>query len=464
MSQITTTDNNFHKEVDLKDNEDKNNLLKIANTSIKELKENNKNLLVFPYDLKIYGDDLENKHIIDIDCNNKLHTDNIMGFVGVGGTTLKIQSRFDKGDKDYFLHYMLQKVFSINIFDLKHSSNKEEEMYDFMLYLFPYYLTKALQQGIYKEYITKHYNDSNVKGAIEINRFIRQDIPFVGKIAYKTREYSFDNHVTQLIRHTIEYIRNSSFGRNILNQSEDMKDCVSQIIQATPSYSNNDRQKIINLNIRPILHPYFAGYKELQRLCMMILNHRRISYGEDDKNKINGILFDGAWLWEEYLATILKEKGFKHYKRKEKDKNNKFYLFKNNIQRIIPDYLSEDQTIVADAKYIPLDKKNSYSNEERATAIYYKTIMYMCRFNSNKGFLFYPKSTCDDNLITKYTIQKRDTDLADSYLFEIALAIPQYDNISTFTSFCNDIKTNEETFKNSINNSLLNIVILGCYI
>lgn len=69
-----------------------------------------------------------------------------------------------------------------------------------------------------------------------------------------------------------------------------------------------------------------------------------------------------------------------------KDSGKRFYLFEN-FQQIIPDYLSLDKKIVADAKYIPLNTEKSYG-EEKATAIYYKTITYMYRFCTNKGTYF----------------------------------------------------------------------------
>ena len=36
-----------------------------------------------------------------------------------------------------------------------------------------------------------------------------------------------------------------------------------------------------------------------------------VKYGEDD-NEIHGLLFDGAWLWEEYINTLLEEFDFIH--------------------------------------------------------------------------------------------------------------------------------------------------------
>ncbi|MCZ9999532.1 McrC family protein [Brachyspira hyodysenteriae] len=65
------------------------------------------------------------------------------------------------------------------------------------------------------------HNDANVKGTIDINRYIKNNIPFNGKISYNTREYSYDNNINQLIRHTIEYINTKN--RYILSYDSEIK-------------------------------------------------------------------------------------------------------------------------------------------------------------------------------------------------------------------------------------------------
>ena len=302
------------------------NLNWMAKPSIGELcSEDRGGLLIFPQSLDEYGDKIGTEHIFTIDGENRLVTGNIMGFVGYNGTEVRISSRFAHDKGDYFLHYMLQKVFSINLFDLKHDSD-QESIFDFLIYLFPSLLKRALRQGLYKEYQTRQYNDANVRGRIEIPRHIKLNNPFGGKIAYSSREYSSDNHVTQLIRHTIEYIDNHPFGGNILNNDEETKEAVSLIVTATPTYQRNDRKRVVNSNIKPLHHPYFSEYVGLQRLCLQILRHEELKYGQDD-NQIYGVLFDGAWLWEEYLNTVLQNLEFEHPQNKM-GKGRK-YLFTN---------------------------------------------------------------------------------------------------------------------------------------
>ena len=127
------------------------NLKKIAEKPICELSlDDNPNLLIFPQDYNEYGDKIGKEYVFEV-RDGKLYTGNIMGFIGYGETKVRIHSRFAQGEDDYFLHYMLQKVFAINLFDLKYHAD-DESIFDFLIYLFPAFLKRAIRQGLYKEY------------------------------------------------------------------------------------------------------------------------------------------------------------------------------------------------------------------------------------------------------------------------------------------------------------------------
>ena len=406
--------------------------VEISNISLEDYP----NLLVFPDSFRSYDRDFGNKIICSIaDEGRKLCTNSMVGFIGRSNTHLSIHSRFaENGKEDFFLHYMLQRVAKITLFNLQHTMD-EDSVFDFLLYLFPLYLKNAISQGVYRQYITHKYNDANVRGVIDVSRHIKYNETFNGSVAYTTREYSYDNHITQLIRHTIEFISKNG-GDDILNIDEDTKQAVAQIIGATPSYINNELQSVINKNLTPIAHPYYNEYAPLQRLCLQILRHEELKYGQEE-DEVYGVLIDAAWLWEEYLAIVL-EGRYNHYL---KERGKRFYLFEN-FQQIIPDYLSIDKKIVADAKYIPLNRESWYG-EEKATSIYYKTITYMYRFCSNQGFLFYPYPDED----VKPTPLKIKTEIAGvngGTITKLGLRIPS--NCDGYPSFCASMGKYEQDF------------------
>lgn len=387
MTHLTITDNQNWPKLPNADTKDLENLKLISNVKISDLSNSNHNLLVFPRDFNQYGDNINESCILSL-SGEEISTGNIMGFIGVNETQLTIKSRFDRNNPDYFMHYMLQKVFSINLFDMKHSKSTEP-IFDFLIYLFPYYLKKALAQGLFKKYQRFEHNDANVRGTINVTQHIRQNIPFHGTVAYTTREHSYDNEITQLVRHTIEYIRLKEAGKTILSSDSETKNCVSQIVMATPSYNNQKRVQIINQNLRPIRHPYFSEYTTLQKICLQILQHEAIKFGEE-KDQVYGVLFDGAWLWEEYLNTILKPLGFKHPENRinvggirmfdnQYDENH----FDKCHRRLYPDFYSEKDKMILDAKYKHLD--GDVGREDL-----YQVVTYMHCMKYQLGGYLYP--------------------------------------------------------------------------
>ena len=427
---ITIQDNNYQGKVcSLHDVAD---LLSIGNKSIRQLCDENEHLLVFPLSIDDTDDRIGDSTIIDIYAENenfvRIKSGNIMGFVGRKNQQLKIYSRFDNQKHDFFLHYMLQKVFSFNIFNLDFTSS-EDNVFEFLVYMFPAMLKIAMRQGVYKEYRRFRHNDANVRGTIDISRHIRENIPFRGTVAYNTREFSFDNSITELIRHTIEYIKTIPSGDIILSSDKTVEDCIKKIVSYTPSYSHTERIKIIQDNLLPCNHPFYTEYTALQKLCVQILRQEEIKYGTDD-DRIYGILFDGAWLWEEYLNTLLCEKGFIHPENKLG--TGSIYLFEHGGQRF-PDFWKQD--IVLDAKYKKLAINGNRLDIERDDV--HQIMAYMYRLKAPKGGIICPY-VGDDNKVISQNMHK------DSYLGSLslyALAIPK--NCISYEDFVKRIVDNE---------------------
>lgn len=348
-------------------------LIPLSGIPLKELATQYKKLLIFPQSLGHHNDGIEDQVIYSLYGEN-LKTGNVAGFVGIGKVQLAILSRFDKGKNQYFIHYMLQKVLGINMVDFSTATDKEG-IWNFLLHLFPHYLMRAIQQGIFKRYQRFTYNDSKVRGVIDIPRHLRQNVPFAAKIAYQTREHSVDNPLTQLIRHTLEHIRADRTFGEILSLGEDIREAVRIITEATPRYNYHDRARIIGQNLRPTRHPYFTEYSFLQKLCLQILRHEKHSFGKDE-SEIHGILFDISWLWEEYLATLMPP-GFEH--PRNKCRTGKVYIYEQcKTCYVYPDFLREK--IVLDAKY-----KYSHDRHDR-----FQMISYLHITDAKKGYFICP--------------------------------------------------------------------------
>ena len=385
-------------------------------------------IFIFPNDL-MNSPDLDKDQKILETVNQEIKTGNVIGFLGYGQERLTISSRFSDESNDHFLHYLLQKVLHINLTSLDVALSREDKLYQLLMYLFPKYLQAALRKGLYKEYQRFSHNDSHVKGVIDVGNHLKRNVPFMGNIAYTTREVTYDNPLMQLIRHTIEYIKTQKgFGALLDSNREN----VSEIVRVTPSYKLADRAKIIRGNqSKPIRHAYFHEYRKLQELCLMILNREKHGLGYQEQ-KIHGILFDVSWLWEEYVYTLL-PKDFIH--PRNKDKTDGISVFSNRERKVFPDFYHKELKIVLDAKYKKLEFTEKGINREDL----FQLISYSYILEAEKAGLVFPsKHKVVDNEIGKLAGY-------GALLKKLSIQIPQ--NASSYNEFCKMMENSEENFK-----------------
>ena len=389
-------------------------------------------IFIFPNDLKNSPDLDKDQKILET-VNQKIKTGNVIGFLGCGQERLIISSRFSSKSDDYFLHYLLQKVLNINLTSLDVGLSREDKLYQLLMHLFPKYLQAALRKGHYKEYQRFSHNDSHIKGVIDVVNHLKKNLPFTGNIAYTTREFTYDNPMMQLIRHTIEYIKNQkSLGRGIIYTN---RENITEIIRVTPSYEQADRAKVIRRNQdKPLRHAYFREYRKLQELCLMILNREKHGLGYQEQ-KIHGILFDVAWLWEEYVHTLLPRE-FIH--PRNKDRTDGISVFSNRERKVYPDFYDRERKIVLDAKYKKLELTEKGINRDDL----FQLISYAYILQAEKAGLIFPSI---DQTVSS------EIGKVEGYgvlLKKWSIQIPQ--KTSSYSEFYEMLEMSEKIFQNKI--------------
>ena len=124
---------------------------KIADKTLEQLER--EGIFVFP-ELVKDADDITRDQMILQGVNDCFRTGNVMGFLGCGEERLVIESRFGTDNEDYFLQYLLDRVLDFpNIVNLETDANQDNRLFNYLLFLFPYYLKTAMRKGIFKQYI-----------------------------------------------------------------------------------------------------------------------------------------------------------------------------------------------------------------------------------------------------------------------------------------------------------------------
>lgn len=432
MKQLKIKDNQYRSKEDFF--AVKSVINRVADKTLAQLEK--EGVFVFPEGVAD-AEDLSKDQMIFQSYNEFYITGNVMGFLGVEDERIIIESRFSVGENDFFFQYLLERVLDFpNFINLKTCVNQDDKLFNLLLFLFPRFLRRAARKGLFKTYIRKKYNDENVRGSINVAEHIKKNTPFIGNIAYSQREYSYDNYLIELIRHTIEYIKGKNCGRMLLNS---VKDEVKLVVEASSNYKASDRKKIIDANKKNVVrHAYYHEYRMLQQLCILILKNEQQQYGYGAR-KVYGILFDGAWLWEEYINTLIDDK---FYHPKNKAGAGAQRLFSGNNGLIYPDFIGKDvdNRIIADAKYKPMD---NIGNKD-----YLQVLAYMFRFDAKRGFYLYPEAGNNEDIFLKLnqgtTYEKNVEPRDDISVIKHGLHIP--DDASNYAEFVKKMNVAEKEF------------------
>jgi len=124
---------------------------KIADKTLEQLER--EGVFVFPETVKDAEDITQDQMILQ-SVNDAYRSGNVMGFLGYGDERLVIESRFCGEGEDFFFQYLLDKVLDFpNVVDLESNANQDNRLFNFLLFLFPYYLKTPLREGLFNKNI-----------------------------------------------------------------------------------------------------------------------------------------------------------------------------------------------------------------------------------------------------------------------------------------------------------------------
>lgn len=339
------------------------------------------------------------------DCQFRVETGNLMGVLRFRDKTsgasvqVEILSRFDKGENSYFLNYLLSKVFDCAFGVEAIVAERSSILWLLLDMIFVRRLGEAAKVGLLRHYREFRNNDWNFKGTLDLQRHIRENFPLMRGIAYRKREIDFDVPVNRMILMAALLVdhRHPEF----FESNRDAADALRQL-RMNVTEERSLRTVLANRDCREsITHPFFREvWEPLRRIARMILEDEHWTLFADDVNdeeEVSGVVFDGSWLWEEYIAAVLKEhgSGWMHCGRSI---GGGLSVFQNGSARFYPDFIlnrepnSNSADIVLDAKY-----KRSNLNGDRCDV--HQVLCYLLLTGAKLGGLVFPP--IDDKCETK---------------------------------------------------------------
>ena len=234
-----------------------------------------------------------------------------------------------------------------------------------------------------------------LKGKIDINKFIKYDIPFQGKISSVSREQKEIQEIIDVLYKAVKIIdkNNKAFLKNISHIKTHLKQYKSN------NYVSNET---INkaLKSKALQNPIFAPYKKVLEYARFIINGNNIEEKNDGKQETFGFIINVAELFEIYITKLLQKEFSDWYVESPKiELYNTPQMFYQ--RKIIPDIVMKkgSDVLVFDTKYKKMTmqgkNKNGAGDVDRNDFFQINTYMsyyqnHPDKYNVKIGGLLYP--------------------------------------------------------------------------
>lgn len=298
---------------------------------------------------------------------------------------------------DTFLKRMLNFVNDIYIDNQSTKADKTEETNEFqniIAFLFIQSLEKAVVLGLPKTYQSITERSNKVRGKIDLNAYLKQDIPFTGKLTSSYREQIYVQEIIDVLYLACKALE-KKFGKEIhkkiLGVYQLLKQNYSGVFPQTTVIEKAKHHVVLQ-------NPMFSSFKKTIGYAEIILKEQNLLISKvDNKLSTNGYLFDISQLFEVYLEKLLTRYFKDWYVTGQEELNvyKKMFYCRKMFPDLVMKHKKTNQIIVFDAKFKKMrlyKNQSKYSDLDRSD--FYQVHSYIQYYQPNviAGGLIYPLS------------------------------------------------------------------------
>jgi len=261
---------------------------------------------------------------------------------------------------DAFLKRMLNFVNDIYVDNEQIKAKKDETENQFLFiiaYLFIQSLEKAALLGLPQHYQKHQERSHKVRGTIDLNDFIKRDIPFQGKLTSTFRERMYVQEIVDVLYlglRKLERVFGKEIHSRLLGLSQLLKQQYSGRFASYETIQKAKAHQAIN-------NPMYSGFKKILEYAEIILLDKDLM-PDNDKQQIatTGFLFDIAELYELYLEQIL-SRNFPDWVVSGQEElpmyQQQFYI-RSMFPDIVMKHRASGKVVIFDAKFKKMEMQN----------------------------------------------------------------------------------------------------------
>lgn len=273
-----------------------------------------------------------------------LKTGLFVGLININGVQINIQPDYSQRFFFRMINYA-NNIYVNNSAGIANLSKQMAKPFPIFKFLFLSSLQKASVLGFPQGYKKQEYNDLKIHGQVDINNYIKKDIPFTGQIASYKNQRLYVQEIVDVLYYALKLAQDDEFASLFSHLGFVRSELKANFSGKKPSFLTIERAK----HHRALANPMYRDFKKTIDYAELIIKQKDLD-NDTSESKISGYLLDISALWEAYLAGLLKQ----HFKTWEIRTQEELSLYEGTFFHR-PNY--PDIVMEKEGKYVVFDAK-----------------------------------------------------------------------------------------------------------
>ncbi|PKV51897.1 5-methylcytosine-specific restriction enzyme subunit McrC [Aquimarina sp. MAR_2010_214] len=268
-------------------------------------------------------------------------------------------------------------------------NSERADFFEILIYLFSKYTRELLNSSIYQKYTEVKKELSFVKGRINFNTYIKDNLSRGRnhKISCEFDAFEMDNEFNRCVK----FVSKLLLSITKENQSRRFLSDILFILDEVKDVNvSSERMQRMTFN------PMFSDFETIRDYCVLFLNNS-VSFNYKNSLKLFAFLLPMEYVFEDFVFGFI-DKEIDAIKAKAKAQAGSKHLDVEENFALKPDlYLKlNDKNVIADTKYKIVYTNDTDSKKGISQSDLYQMLAYAVRYKIDEIVLYYP------NTINKY--------------------------------------------------------------
>jgi 5-methylcytosine-specific restriction enzyme subunit McrC len=288
-------------------------------------------------------------------------------------------------------------------------SNEQADFFEILIYLFSKYTKELLSSSIYQKYVEVENELSFVKGRIDFDSYITNNISRGRnhKVSCVYDSFEMDNNFNQCIKQVTKLLLSATKDNQNKRNLYDILFLLDEVSDAV--ISADECRKIL-------FNPLFTSFETVRDYCVLFLENS-VSFNYKNSLKLFAFLLPMEYVFEDFLFGFI-DREIEGVNPKGQATGT--YLDESKTFGLKPDLILDlgHKKIISDTKYKMVYADANDNKKGISQPDLYQMLAYAVRFNITDIKLFYPKTILSNGDTKHNSIKIKDV-LAEDTLINI---------------------------------------------